>query len=162
MMDLTTDDQAVIARLLGEDDFGLNRLQRAERRRQAGEEVCRQVAARHGLALLAVTDPKQGVKRRHHVVMARSHAAHVMREMGFSGASIAKVLRCDRSAARRLAIRWDDFKAGRLDTVSKEQAREVDRIVAETGATKAEACNQVGVGFTGYECRKVMMIQGRK
>ena len=160
MTPLSKSERDVVAKLLGDDDFGLTRLQKAHRRAQAGEEVCRQVAMRHGLAPLVVQNAPAGVKKRHHVVMARAHAAATLRDMGLSAQGVGKILSCNRASARRMALRWDDHRAGRLEPVSEEQAREVDRIIAERGVTQVEACAIVGVGVTRYQSRKIMMGQG--
>ena len=157
MDEISDEAKAVIAKMLGADDFGLTRLQAAKRRAEAGAEVCRQVAMRHGLAALAVQDPKRGVKKRHHIVMARAHAAATLRDMGLSAEQVGVIMNCNRSSARRMALRWDDYRAGRLEPVSAAQVKEVDRIVAERGVDQTEACAILGVGVTRYQSRKIMM-----
>lgn len=159
MDEISDEAKAAIANMLGADDFGLTRFQAAQRRTRAGEEVCRQVAMRHGLAAMAVQAPQAGVKQRHHIVMARAHAAATLRDMGLSSQQVGSILHCNRSSARRMALRWDDHRAGRLESVSEDQARAVDRIIAERGVTQTEACAIVGVGVTRYQSRKIMMGQ---
>ena len=105
MDEISDEAKAAIAQMLGADDFGLTRMQKAQRRAQAGEEVCRQVAMRHGLAALAVQNPQAGVKKRHHIVMARAHAAATLRDMGMSAHDVGKILRCNRASARRSSSR---------------------------------------------------------
>lgn len=155
--DISDEAKAAIATILGVEDHGLTRFQAAQRRRQAGEEVCRQVAMRHGLSIKAVMGGMPDIRKRNHVVMARAHAAATLRDLGLSAQQIGAILSCNRSSARRMAMRWDDRRFGLLEPVSEEQARAVDRIVAERGITQAEACAKVGVGVTRYQSRKMMM-----
>lgn len=156
MNDLSEADHRAIVAAVGEDDPGLDLVERAHRRRVLAEEVCRHVATRHGLQSYVVRTGPDDLRRHHHVVMARSHAAAALHDLGLSFAQVGTVLACERGAARRMALRWRDHKAGRLGSVSEAQAAEVDRFMAD-GMSQAEACDQVGVGITGYESRKVAM-----
>lgn len=157
MDEISPEAKRAIAEMLGADDPGLDRLERANRRHEAGAEVCRQVAMRHGLRADVVQTPNVAQKHQHHVVMARAHASATLRDMGLTFSQVGKVLSCDRSAARRMAQRWDDHRRGALDTVSEEQARAVDIMIREAGMTQAEACAVVGVGVTRYQSRKIIM-----
>ncbi len=160
MMALNKGDLLAIEAAVGDEDIGMTRMERAHRRAALAAEACRHVAARHGLRGEIVQNPPRGVRRRHHVVMARAHAAHAMRQMGFSFGHIAVALGVERGAARRMVLRWLDRQAGALDTVSEEQALEVDRLMQDQGMTQIEACAVVGIGVTRYESRKVMMRLG--
>lgn len=157
MNDLSEADHRAIVAAVGGDDPGLDLVERAHRRRALAEEVCRHVATRHGLRPEVVQNPPRQLRQRHHVVMARSHAAAALHDLGLSFAQVGTVLACERGAARRMALRWRDHKAGRLGSVSEAQAAEVDRLMAERGLSQAEACAEVRVGITGYESRKVAM-----
>lgn len=145
--------------LIGPEDPGQDRLDRAHRLIAKAREVCRKVAGRHAVRVGVVIDPPPDLKHKRHVVMARSHAAWTLHETGLSYTQIASVLHCDHGAARRMALRWLDHKAGLLQTISEAQAEEVDRLIAERGLTQAEACAEVGVGVTRYNARKMMMLE---
>lgn len=132
------------------------RLLDAHRRELLIERIIRSVAAMHGLSPDVVRSPPAKIKNRHHVVMARSHAAWLMRNAGLTHAVIGRALRTCGSQGKRYSDRWSDHRAGVLSPVTEAQALEVKALVAQ-GKSVAAACAKVGVGISRYEARLVSM-----
>ncbi|WP_296200510.1 hypothetical protein [uncultured Hyphomicrobium sp.] len=132
------------------------RLLEAHRRELLIERIVRRVGSMHGLAPDVVRRPPSKIKNRHHVVMARSHAAWLMRNAGLTHAVIGRALRTCGSQGKRYSDRWSDHRAGVLSPVTEAQAREVKALVAQ-GQSVSAACSKVGVGISRYEARLVSM-----
>lgn len=160
MIELTKAEKQVLAKLVGSSDPGGDRLRKAHRQKAAADEAIRMVAQRHGLQEKVVTKCPPGLRNQHHVVMARSHAASVLSDLGMPTRAMGRALGCDHRQARRLAQRWDDHLSGRLSLVTEAEAKAVDDLIAK-GCSTVEACDRIGVGVTRYESRKIIMRLGK-
>lgn len=156
MTDQKSEAFKALAELVGTDDPGLTRLEKAGNRHEVVEKVCALVGARHALRADVIRTGPRPFRTYRHVVMARSHAAEVLHEAGFNYAEIGRALCTTRSTARWLVMRWQDHKAGLRGMVSEDQAHAV-RDLIKAGMTVNGACHQVGVGVTKFQSREVVM-----
>lgn len=160
MNDRQRDAFRSLAKLVGSADLGLERSEKAQRRHEMVEEVCALVGQRHALTAKTVRYAPHD-RNLHHIVMARSHAAEVLHNAGFSYAEIGRALAVNSTTARRMVLRWKDRVANRLDKVTEDEAHAV-RDLIKAGMTEAEACDQVGVGVIKFQSREqVMRMEGK-
>lgn len=147
--------------LIGSADIGRRRLIDAHKRLEVASEVIRRVAERHAVAVEILRTAPKPFRTYRHVGLARSHAADALSQAGFKWAQVGRALCTDPVNAKRLAQRWKDHQAGRLATVSEDQAHAVRDLIT-AGMSEAQACDQVGVGVTRFQSReKIMKMEGK-
>lgn len=137
------------------DDLGAKRLADAMSLNAKIAKVIETVAALHAVRASVVRSPGKLV-RRPHVLLARSHAAWLMHKEGIRRNDIGRALNVHGSVAFRAARRWEDYKAGRLETATEGQVWKIKALV-EQGATVNDACADVGVGRSKYDSRATLM-----
>lgn len=138
------------------DNPAQQRLLDAHRRELLIERIIRKVAVMHGLRPDILRRPTDDLKKKHHIVMARSHAAWLMKNAGLTHTVIGRALRTAASQGKRYSDRWNDHRSCLLATISDDQARQVQALVSE-GHSVSSACAKVGVGISRYESRLVSM-----
>jgi len=146
--------------LIGSADLGRRRLIDANKRLEVASEVIIRVAERHAVAPEILRTAPKPLRTHRHVVWARSHAADSLSKAGFKWAQVGRALCTDAVSAKRMAQRWRDHQAGRLATVSEDQAHAV-RDLIKAGMSEIHACDQVGVGVTRFQSREKIMRMGR-
>lgn len=137
------------------DDLGAKRLADALAMKAKVDKIIETVSALHAVRPAVVRLPGK-LARKPHIVLARSHAAWMMNAEGMTSAQMGRALNVHGSVAFRAARRWEDYKAGRLETATEGQVWKIKALV-EQGASVNDACADVGVGRSKYDSRATLM-----
>lgn len=137
------------------DDMCAKRLSDTVRVNSIVAKAIEAVATLHAVRAGIVRDPGKLFKLPH-VVMARSHACWLMSQEGLNNYQIGKAMGIHPTVALRGVRRWNDHKAGRLDTATEGQVWAVKAKI-ESGMSVVDACNEVGVGCSRYDARATTM-----
>lgn len=142
---MSSEIEAMAARAVGREDPGSVRLHAMQLRKDLSDEVIRQVCARHGVSIAAVAG-NHPANRKHHVVMARAHAAHALRQTGASYPQIAKDLGMSHhSQAMRGEEAWSEHLAGAAETVDEPTGRRALALMTKYDLTIRQAAQRLGV-----------------
>lgn len=142
-------------------DYGQERLAKALEGREQALGIIAGVAARHAVSVAALTRKHRG-RQKAHVVMARSHAASLLRASLFTWVDIARYLGFPHhSVAMQAAQRWADHRAGVLETVTESHGRAALDLMAENGWTVKQTARRMGLSPVKLKVR-IDMIRARE